>query len=493
MRRLLEVLVVLIVAVVITRAFIAEAYIVPTGSMAPALAGNHKTTTCPCCGYPIMVGHQGRNPLDGGAEEEREAARHYQEACCPNCGWEQLQLDQVAECQGDRLLVHKHLFEFRSPRRWEMVVFRNPQVERHYLADTYIKRVVGLPGERVFISDGDVYINGEIARKSLAEFRGMRLPVFDNDYLPRDGDKQPRWFGWDRHSRWQAEENGRRFHIDARAAKANYDWLSYRHLVRYREDGTVRWVEDDIKDVAGYNGGQQQERRVHDILLDADLQCQGAGWLAIALTDGYDDLLIEIPIGLAGAATVRNVNANRRLTAKPPPPIVSVSCQITVDQSLHLEAGFVDRRLLLAVNGKEIFGNVDLPTVLPSGDRRRLRGPLALGGAGPVSLGVYGLEADAGHLRLFRDIHYTERNGRSVYHNAVNQAVELGTGEFFMLGDNSANSYDSRCWPTPVIREEYLVGKAFLVHLPTRLLELRQFGGQRALAVPDWSRMRLLP
>lgn len=493
MRRLLEVGVVLIVAVVITRVFIAEAYIVPTGSMAPALAGNHKSTTCPCCGFPIMVGHQGYNPLDGGSEEEREARRHYQDACCPNCGWEQLHLEQVAECPGDRLLVHKHLFEVRPPRRWEMVVFRNPQVERNYLADTYIKRVVGLPGERLFISDGDVYINGEIARKTLGEFRAMRLPVFVNDYQPRDGDKQPRWFGWDRQSRWQPEDGGRRFHIDARATKADFDWLCYRHLVRDREDGKVHWLEDDIKDVAGYNGGHVQERRVHDLLLDADLRCKGAGWLAVAVTDGHDDVLIEIPLGLTGMATVRNVSANRRFSDKPPPPVVSLSCQINVDQPLHLEAGLVDRRLLLALNGKEIFGNIDLPTVLPARDRHGLRGPLALGGAGPVSLGVYGLEADVMHLRLFRDIHYTERNGRSVYPNAITKVVELQAGEFFMLGDNSANSYDSRCWQSPVVREEYLVGKAFLVHLPTRLLEWQQFGEPRAMAVPDWSRMRLLP
>src|SRR5262249_9052991 len=192
------------------------------------------------------------------------------------------------------------------------------------------------------------------------------------------------------------EENGRRFHIDARAAKANYDWLSYRHLVRCREDGAVRWVEDDIKDVAGYNGGQQQERRGHDILHDPHLQCEGAGWLAIALTDGYDDLLIEIPVGLTGTATARNVSASRRLSAKAPPPIVSVSCQITVDQPLRLEAGLVDRRLLLAVNGKEIFGNVGFPPGFPSGDRRRLRGPLALGGAGPGRRGVHGLRAGGG-------------------------------------------------------------------------------------------------
>jgi hypothetical protein len=172
--------------------------------------------------------------------------------------------------------------------------------------------------------------------------------------------------------------------------------------------------------------------------------------------------------------------------------MASAPCQISVDQPVHLEVGLVDRRLLLAVNGTELFGNVDLPTVRLNGDRQKLRGQLALGGSGPVSLGACGLEADVSHLRLFRDIHYTDHNGRTAYPNAVTKAVELAPGEYFMLGDNSANSYDSRCWKNPVVREEYLVGKAFLVHLPTRLMEWRQFGEKRAMAVPDWSRMKLL-
>jgi signal peptidase S26 family len=148
--------------------------------------------------------------------------------------------------------------------------------------------------------------------------------------------------------------------------------------------------------------------------------------------------------------------------------------------------------LLLAVNGTELFGNLDLPSALDNGHRQPLSEPLALGGRGPVSLGVRGLDAKVSHLRLFRDIHYSGRNGKTVYPNAITKAVELRPGEYFMLGDNSTNSYDSRCWKDPVIREEYMVGKAFLVHMPTRLLEWRQFGEKRALAVPDWSRMKLL-
>ncbi len=58
---------------------------------------------------------------------------------------------------GERVLVAKFLYRFTEPRRGDIVVFRYPIDNRKNL----IKRVVGLPGERIKIADGKVFINGE--------------------------------------------------------------------------------------------------------------------------------------------------------------------------------------------------------------------------------------------------------------------------------------------------------------------------------------------
>ena len=53
----------------------------------------------------------------------------------------------AVECGGDRVLVQKFLYDFRTPKRWEVAVF-------HYPGDpsqAYVKRVVGLPGESIRI------------------------------------------------------------------------------------------------------------------------------------------------------------------------------------------------------------------------------------------------------------------------------------------------------------------------------------------------------
>jgi len=56
---------------------------------------------------------------------------------------------------GDRLMVDKAVFRFRHPERNEILVFKDPDDESRNL----IKRVIGLPGEKLEIRQRVVYIN----------------------------------------------------------------------------------------------------------------------------------------------------------------------------------------------------------------------------------------------------------------------------------------------------------------------------------------------
>jgi signal peptidase I len=127
-RQTFEFLVVLCIAILVFRTFAAEAYIVPTGSMAPTLLGNHKVVSCPNCGIRFALG----------MDEEGRAGR----PVCGNCGQADFDGESAVECQGDRLLVQKGLYDSRRPVRWEVAVFRFPGE----LSQVYVKRVVGLPG-----------------------------------------------------------------------------------------------------------------------------------------------------------------------------------------------------------------------------------------------------------------------------------------------------------------------------------------------------------
>lgn len=56
---------------------------------------------------------------------------------------------------GDRVIGLRTSYIFTSPERGDIVIFKNPDDE----SKLYIKRIIGVPGDKVVISDGLVYIN----------------------------------------------------------------------------------------------------------------------------------------------------------------------------------------------------------------------------------------------------------------------------------------------------------------------------------------------
>lgn len=63
----------------------------------------------------------------------------------------------------DRLIIEKVSYKFRDPDRGDVVVF-NPteKLKEENFKDAFIKRVIGLPGDRVEVKGGAVYINGKV-------------------------------------------------------------------------------------------------------------------------------------------------------------------------------------------------------------------------------------------------------------------------------------------------------------------------------------------
>lgn len=57
---------------------------------------------------------------------------------------------------GDRFIGNRLSYIFSKPERGDIIVFKYPDNEE----ETYVKRVIGLPGETVVIEDGKIYIDG---------------------------------------------------------------------------------------------------------------------------------------------------------------------------------------------------------------------------------------------------------------------------------------------------------------------------------------------
>ena len=58
---------------------------------------------------------------------------------------------------GDYLVVDEITYRFDGPKRGDVIVFRYPNDPGTF----YIKRIVGLPGEKIKVEDGSVYVDGK--------------------------------------------------------------------------------------------------------------------------------------------------------------------------------------------------------------------------------------------------------------------------------------------------------------------------------------------
>jgi len=90
---------------------------------------------------------------------------------------------------GDYLIVDEISYRFRNPQRGEVVVFKYPNNP----SQRYIKRIIGLPGETIEITDGQIVIFNDDGKKVLDEEDylaflsftpgNVKITLGDNEYF----------------------------------------------------------------------------------------------------------------------------------------------------------------------------------------------------------------------------------------------------------------------------------------------------------------------
>src|SRR5436190_5365363 len=150
-RETVESIAMAIILALLFRGFVAEAFVIPTGSMAPTLQGRHKDVWCPKCSKNYQVSCSTEQDPNTGAP----TGRHVVFATCPICQYTQ-RLDPLSKpndgsFSGDRIIVGKFCYDLGEPQRWDVIVFKYPGLA----TQNYIKRLIGLPGELVRVIGGN--------------------------------------------------------------------------------------------------------------------------------------------------------------------------------------------------------------------------------------------------------------------------------------------------------------------------------------------------
>ena len=491
-----------IIFVVIFRTWCVEGlflpFVVPGGSMAETMLGTHRTVVCDACGFSFNCG----------SELEPVPDR----AICPNCGHADNDLTALEDVPGDRVLIYKSAFSFRRPKPWELAAFRDPGQTGRMM----VKRIVGLPGETVSFNGGDIYINGKIRRKPPSLQRSMAVLIHDSSHSTGQHNSEnielqalslsknarwvtDHWISGPSRNRWRFADG--RFVFPKQHGKEPVDWMEFcparPDAGRSDPNRPQRWIPSPITDLCGYN--QTRPRRVEDIHIVNDLmlslrvlELSGCGSMSARIKGADNEFQVRF--------TVEHKNSERdgpdsiridvlrdglpldgfaQKTVPLATPFPSVGFQI--------EVSLFDRRLLITLAGEEIVNYEYALSHLAISDatNRSVDKPDSFG---PLAIGSNGLGLVLSQVRVFRDVYYAATT-RGMQPNTMKGTYRLGEDEYFVLGDNSPISIDSRdWWPGKVVSRKLLLGKPLGVCLPSRKVNI----GGAQFQVPDIGRIRYI-
>jgi signal peptidase I len=388
-------------------------------SMAETLRGRHGRLDCEECGY--------RYRFD--AEETPIPVR----LVCPMCGHVHAGTGQVALVPGDIARIHREAFASGGPQRFDIVAFQVPGDE----AKTAVKRAMGLPGERVAIRGGEIYINGALLQKHPFHHSDFATLVHSGDFGPVS-----RWRDDSVTELWHHISEGTATNVDTGETRrlksfvgivppvhevlTSFAWLTYQHQPPL--DLAAPRTAQPISDFDPYNASLA--RPVNDVF-DLRIECD------VLLADPDSRAALRLHDGHAWWELAFN-NANGMMT-------LSRDGEQVAEAKLPSEFGDehgapASSTLHFGLLDGEVFAAAGFDAT-PAIIRQTLPASTAprVAQTDQIALGIQRGEASFRSVRLLRDIYYLDPVGLA---QPWQLAQPLGPDEYLLLGDNPPASTD---------------------------------------------------
>ena len=547
LREILELVILALIFVFTFRIFCVEVFVIPTGSMAPTLSGAHFRAVCPVCGYNFNVNANVdrqwvpvRDPETGQVEStlvrlsSGELNNPYAipapgYSMCPNCHFQipadalrgkpivkriystnnsSETLDFPYTYNGDRILVMKYLYWLAPPRRWNVVVFREPMFGKQ----NFIKRLVGLPGNTVEIVNGEVFIDGKIAHKPVHVEKAMLQVVYNNDFYPTDAGKR-RMNGNRWSNPWVGEPQ----------TSAAGKWFTGGRVINFSTGqsnavGHLEFIQRNsyLYNDLGYNANPYWDG--HHLVGNLYMRMV---WIshsadsAVRMTLGPATNRFQITLSHNGSLKLYQWDTGRgiyRSIATKSMSIFHAPGALQTGKAYRLAMSNTQHEARFWINGRLVLQYAapwTLANALAVARERKMTGEQE---TPKVKIDVTG-DCTLRHLLLMRDIYYTQMKIRFPYTSSIDPGgsrpgtgtmghpITLKKGQYFMLGDNSNDSEDSRAWyrvepvlrtmhlPMGVVPQRYILGRAFMVYWPAGFRPLQAANWD---IIPNIGRMRFI-
>jgi signal peptidase I len=336
----------------------------------------------------------------------------------------------------DRILVDKVHYAFTDPDRWDVAVFRYPLQQNQ----NYVKRIVGIPGDRLRIHGGNIY---QVDKETDKVLKPLRKPNHIQERLWKEVYPLRRYVtGSDSilndyfHGVGKWREDGEDLIVDA--GDKSIMLLTFSNTA---DSGLVNQVSD------GYPVGVSRMIRTatgpRALLAVPDVR------LSMTVTPGQQTAQSEIELQLAVYRTARETiqfslqlrDGQGQLLVRrgdrERDPVLSgelIPFELLEGEETEVAFAHLDDELIAWREGEEVAR-------LDTSDHRILDGLEVPSASVTSRIQIKGGgETRLSDLRLERDLHYT----RSTL--SIGENIDVPEGHYFMMGDNTLQSVDSRDW-----------------------------------------------
>ena len=330
----------------------------------------------------------------------------------------------------DRLLVDKMRYAFTEPKRFDIAVFRYP-VRRN---QNYVKRIIGLPGDRLRIAGGNIYQvteDGEVSsilrkpdqiqRGLWKEIYPLRRTVKDDDDILGVGHYFSGFPG-----KWKQEGDdlvGER--KGGTKMRVSFGNLGEGGLSNQIYDGYGPDVAKAIKQTSAREYEGVQDARFSFVITPSTAPAMLRVQITakqVAKADRRFELKVE---GGKGHLTVI-LGGKEKLASEP------FDFPVTGSEPTEISFAHVDDRLVAWRDGEQV-------AELEVGDFRMLT--QLEPGKSSVAMEVEGVaKVRLSSIRVERDLHWVKAS------LPEGHTIEVPDGHYFMLGDNTLASADARMW-----------------------------------------------